>query len=305
LQLFVEVMQRGSFASAARELGLVTSSVSRAISSLEEELDVRLFQRTARGLKPTEAAIKYHQRVSPVVETLELAGTELRDNNEQPAGVLRITAPTTFGQIAVVPLLKRFTDRYNRLDIRLELSDQVMNLVDDNIDVAIRLGPAEDHRFVTRKIHRIVLRACATPRYLSTAGRPESPEAIRNHNCLLFPFPGFSTGWRFNRPGEEPTEVPVRGNCSISNALALKQCTLMDMGIALLPDWVIARDIQHGRLVDLFPDYEISVTERPLYAHLLYPSCKYVPVKVLVFVNYMLEQFQVCPPWQMDGPARL
>lgn len=289
LKFFAAVMERGSFAAVARDLNIATSSVSRAVSSLEQELGVRLFQRSAKGLVPTEAGLLYHEHISPALESLHHAQTMVADHNEQPRGTLRVTAPMTFGQIIIVPLLRSFIRQYADLKIDLELTDRVIDLVEEKIDIAIRLGPAPDHPYTAREICPIKLLVCATPAYLEHQGRPAQPQDISRHNCLLFPFPGFNSCWRFATEKQDTIQVAVQGNCVISNALALKECVMDDMGLALLPEWVVAGDLITGKLINLFPDYQVTATDEPVSAWLMYPASSYVPLKILLFANHILN----------------
>ncbi|GAB4473801.1 MAG: LysR family transcriptional regulator [Elainellaceae cyanobacterium] len=290
LQLFVDVVKQGSFAAVARERNLDPSSVSRAIAGLEAELGIRLLQRTTRQLSPTEAGMAYFQRIEPLVEEMQQAIDMAADMAGQPKGTLRITASVSFGLKCVVPLLPDFRSKYPDLTIDLLLTDTNVDLFTERIDLAIRLGLLADSTLIAQRLMQTRYFVCASPQYLNQWGHPTNPADIEQHNCLLFPLAGFRSRWRFKHRDQEETEVCVQGYTIISNAIALQHCAIAGMGLALLPNWLIADDLQDGRLINVFPSYEVTATEFDTAAWLVYPSRSYVPLKVLVFIDF-LKQF--------------
>lgn len=296
LRIFVEVMRRKSFAAVARDRGVAASSISRVIATLEEELDLRLFQRNTRRLEPSESALMYFERIEPVLEELEHAHELASQTREQPKGTLRISAPVSFGQLSLVPLLPELMRRYPDLSIELLLEDRVVDLLAERIDVAIRLGPLPDSNYVANRLCAMDLLVCASPDYLREQGTPQTPEAVAAHDCLTFPLPGYNACWRFRDTSGHVTEVAVRGRCTISNALALQQCAVAGMGLTLLPRWSVAQAIRDNTLIHLFADYNIAATDFDTSAWLLYPSRHYLPLKVRVFVDFLKQTFRDHPP---------
>lgn len=292
LEIFVQVMQRGSFAAVARDRQVDPSSISRAIAGLEAELGIRLFQRSTRRLVPTEAGNTYFEKVAAILEELERAGQIAADISDRPRGTLRVTAPVTFGQIAIVPLLPELAAMYPDLAIELLLTDVNVDLLAERIDVALRLGPLSDSSFVAVHLCPMVSLVCATPKYLKREGWPRSPQELRSHNCLRFPMAGWVSQWHFRSGDGAIDTVPVTGQCTISNALALKQCALADMGVTLLPDWIVAEELKAGTLLNLFPSFEITATAFDTSAWLLYPSRRYLPLKVKTFVDFMRQKWR-------------
>ncbi|MBV8689096.1 MAG: LysR family transcriptional regulator, partial [Candidatus Eremiobacteraeota bacterium] len=279
--------------------GADPSSISRSIAALEDELKVRLFQRNTRRLTPTEAGTVYFDRVEPLVDELDRAHLAAAEAGETPVGTLRITAPVSFAQLNIVPLLPEFSRRYPELAFDLLLTDTVLDLVAERIDVAIRLGPLADTGLIAQRLTPMIGRVCATPGYLAARGRPASPEDLQDHNCLLLDhLPGFDSKWRFVKDGRR-FEVPVRGTIRSSNALALKQCALAGMGVILQALWVVGRELKEGVLIDVFPGYSVTAANFPSpAAWALYPSRTYVPLKVRVFLNYLKAQFHDESPWE-------
>lgn len=287
LAIFIQVVRRGSFAAVARDRDTDASSISRAIAALEKELGIRLFQRTTRKLVLTEAGTAYFERVVPLIEGLEAAHSEAADLSDTARGLLRVTASVSFGQKVLVPLLPEFTRRYAELSVELVLTDSVLDLLAERIDCAIRLGTLPDSSLVAQQLLKVIYRVCASPAYLEQHGRPHSPRELANHACLRLPFQGFRTRWIFREAHADMLEIPVDGRVVISNALALEQCAVAGMGVALLPHWIVDEQIRSGSLIDLFPDYQVTATDFNTAAWLVYPSRAYIPHKVRVLGDFL------------------
>lgn len=287
LQLFVEVMRQGSFAAVARERNLDPSSVSRAIASLEAELGIRLFQRTTRQLSPTEAGTTYFERVEPLVEEMQQAIDVAADVSGHPKGKLRITASVSFGLKCIVPLLPNFDALYPDLTVDLLLTDAVVDLLAERIDLAVRLGLLADSTLIAQQLMRTHYLVCASPDYLKRSGQLEKPMEVEQHNCLLFPLAGFRSRWIFKDQRGELSKISVYGRTLISSAIALQKCAIAGMGLALLPHWLVDKDLRAGTLVNVFPDYEVTATDFSTAAWLVYPTRAYVPLKVRVFIDFL------------------
>lgn len=289
LQIFVDVVKQGSFAAVARDRNIDPSSVSRAIAGLEEELGIRLFQRTTRQLSPTEAGMSYFQRIEPLVEEMQQAIDVASDMSGQPKGILRITASVSFGLKCIVPLLPDFRLLYPDLTVDLLLADAIVDLFTERIDLAIRLGLLADSTSIAQRLMQTHYFVCASPDYLQQKGHPKIPSDIESHNCLLFPLSGFRSKWKFRNIDREESEVFVQGQTIISNAIALQQCAVAGMGLTLLPNWLIEDDIRDGKLVNVFPSYEVTARDFSSAAWLVYPSRAYVPLKVRVFIDFLKQ----------------
>jgi DNA-binding transcriptional LysR family regulator len=304
LRTFVEVMRRGSFAAVARERNVDPSSVSRTIAGLEEQLGVRLFNRTTRHLSPTEAALVYFERVEPMIDELERAALVAGDSGDALRGTLRITAPVTFAQMNVVPLLPDFARRYPGVNFDLVLVDKFLDLVEDRIDIAVRLGRLAESSLVAHRLCDMVYVVCASPEYLRSRGRPSVPEDLAHHECLRYPVQGYGARWRFRQGDGDVFEVPVRGRVLATNGVALRQCAVAGMGILMLPRWNVAQELRSGALVDLFPEFRATASEFDVAAWMLYPSRSYLPLKVRAFADYLKEKFRDGPPAERALPPR-
>lgn len=289
LSLFIEVVQQGSFAAAARDRDLDPSSVSRAIAALEGELNVRLFQRNTRVMTLTEAGEHFFNRLEPLVDDISRIREELVSLRADPVGTLRLSASVAFGQIVIVPLLSRFQALFPKLKLELILTDTNLDLVADRIDLAIRLAPSYRADVIGSKLFATRYRVVASPAYLDREGAPDHPSQLSSRACLLFALPDFRSRWIF-RDGDATFEVPVQGNIVASSALALRQAALDGVGPALLADWLIEGELTRGELIDLFPTSEVTATSFDTAAWLLYPSRTFMPLKVRATIDFLRDQ---------------
>lgn len=197
ISLFIDVVRFGSYAAVSHSRDLDPSMISRSISALEEELGTKLFFRTTRKLSPTDAGMQFFSAVEPLLEELERAKNLLIDKHDKPSGTIRVTVPVSFGLLFLVPLIAKFQGKYPDVFIDLMITDSVLNLVDERIDVAIRFGHLEDSSFVGIKLAPLNYVVCASPSYLRKYGHPKLPKDLLEHNCLSFLIPGFAGGWYF------------------------------------------------------------------------------------------------------------
>jgi len=298
ISIFVEVMHKGSFAAVARDRDVAPSTISRAIATLEDELGIRLLNRTTRRIMPTEAGQVYFRQVEAIIDELEHAKSITEDLGKNPAGELRLTASMTFGNINIVPLLPEFMASYPRLKVYLNLSDTVIDLIDERIDVAIRLGKLQETGLVATRLTQLDYVIVASPDYIQAHGKPVHPIDIQSHQCILFPMPGFNNDWLFRDTSGAITSVKPSGRLQLTNALALKQSALDNMGITMVSKWSVWEELQQGTLVQLYKEYDTAVVDFDNAVWLVYPSRKYLPLKVRVFIDYMKTKFQTRLPWE-------
>jgi DNA-binding transcriptional LysR family regulator len=287
LGLFIRIAARGSFAAVARDEGLDPSSVSRTIAQLETHLGVRLFQRSTRRLSLSVQGAAFLERISPLVQALSEAEEEARSLSSAPAGTVRISASVAFAQAWLAPRLAGLCAAYPRLGLDLRLDDMNVDLVAERIDIAIRLAPAVHADLIGVKLIDTRYRVCASPHYLGRAPRLHTPADLGAHRCLRFNLPDFRDRWLFRTPAGAVTAVAVGGDVLVSNALALKACSMAAMGPALLPDWLVDADIASGTLIDCFPDFEVAATRFETAAWLLYPSRSFLPAKTRAVLDYL------------------
>jgi DNA-binding transcriptional LysR family regulator len=288
LRIFTAVARRGSFSPVARELGLDPSSVSRSVAGIEAELGVRLFQRSTRRMTLTEAGLLFLDRVEDMIELADSAREEVQAIGRGPVGTLRLATSVAFGQMCIVPALQGFRERFPALKLELILSDDNVDLINNRIDLAIRLAPMVDVNVIAARLLDTHYKVVCTPEYRAGSPSPlKLPEDLMHHNCLRFSFPDYRDRWLFKAGDGRVSEVPVDGDLLVSNALVLRGCALAGMGPTLLPDWLIGADVEQGRLVDCFPRHKVAATSFETAAWLLYPSRNFLPNKVRVTIDYL------------------
>jgi DNA-binding transcriptional LysR family regulator len=210
-----------------------------------------------------------------------------------PRGVLRVTTSVSFGERCLVPLLPKFIARYPGLTLDIALIEALVDLVIERIDVAIRLGPLADSSLVATRLFRTTYRVCASPDYLARHPPIQRPADVQGHNCLLFPFWGLHGRWLFKDRDGETTEVAVSGNVAISSGIALEQCALAGMGVAILPDWLVAGSLRSGTLEMVLGDHQATATTTfDTAGRLVYPSREKMPRKVRLFSEFMKREFR-------------
>ena len=286
IETFLAVAHHGSFAAAARASNIDPSLVSRAVASLEDELGVRLFQRTTRRMTLTEAGEIYRERVAPLVDELGRAGDDARASGAGPGGTLRLSASVAFAHARLLPELAGFRERYPSIALELVLSDERLDLVAARVDLAVRLGATVEEGLVATRLIDTRYRVVASPAWLDRHGPLATPTELGGHEALLFTLPQFRDEWCFRDPDGAATHVAVRGGIAMSNALALHEGVRAGLGPALLADWLVGDDIASGRCVDLFPDHEVAARGFDTAAWLVYPSTRFVPGKVRVAIDF-------------------
>ncbi|MGD9784679.1 MAG: LysR family transcriptional regulator [Hyphomicrobiaceae bacterium] len=297
LEIFSRVARTANMSAAGREMGLSPAVVSKRISLLEERLGARLFQRTTRHLTLTETGEGYFKRVVDILSLIEEAEDFVNRRNTRPRGVLKVTAPTAFSRLHIAPYLPDFLSRYPDVELELHLTDNIVDIIRDGFDVAIRIGELRDSSLVARKLapdHRVM---CATPTYLDTAGRPKSLAELDSHNCLLA---GAQDMWRLEGP-EGTSQIRVKGNLRSNSADLVRQGLLDGMGIALRSTWDVGQELRSGALEVVMPQYR-GVSAVAIFA--VYPCREFMPSKVTVFIEFLAELYGRAGYWDHTATAQ-
>lgn len=287
LSMFVTVARTGGFAAAAAVLDIGPSTVTRAIARLEESLGARLFHRTTRSVTLTEAGQQFLAQVEPSLESLDAAAESVRPGSAALSGTLRISASTSFGQRVLAPVLSLFCKEHEGLTVDLVLSDSLIDVVGERIDVAIRHGVLRDSSLVAQKLMPVSYRLVASPEYLAINNPIRSPRDIVEHTCLTYPYEAFRCAWRFEKAQATQT-IPLAAKLTVSNALALNECAKSGLGLALLADWVVDQEIARGDLAAVLPEWTVSgggVDEHPAL-WVVTPSRAYTPEKARSFIQF-------------------
>lgn len=300
IALFVQVVRSGSFAEAARRLGVPPNTVSRRVQHLEEQLGTRLLQRSTRKLTLTSAGQTFHERCADAVDGLTEAGQALATGSQEPSGLVRVAAPADFFDFFPMEWIVDFFGKHPRVRLDFVLSDAKADLIVDRIDVAFRGGPLQDSTYVGRQ----VLSAgndgvVASPAYLAARGVPNTLQDLANHDCVSFSHASGYATWRLTGPDGIDEEVQVAARFSGNTAQALRKATVAGLGIALLPHAIVRQDLQAGLLVPVLPQYQ-----RTGYGlHVLYPSRRHLPLAVSAFIDLVTERLNAMHGGGSDARA--
>lgn len=293
LKVVLLVQTQGSLAGAARVLGVDPSSVSRTVATVEADLGIRLFQRTTRRLSATEEGETYLRRLAPLLNEMEAAKEEAQQKRFRPSGLLRVTASVSFAHEVIMPLLPTFQKLYPDIAIDLQGTDTPLDLLANEVDLAIRLTPEPKGDLVATRLVDVRYKAVASPEFIAANNIGAEPAALADLNCVRFALPTFGSDWLYRRRGsDEIQSVTVAGNFKGSNALSLREAARMGIGVSVLSDWLITDDLSQGRLVELYPNYDFSLAAFGVSAWALYPSRSYLARKVRVMLDFLRQELR-------------
>jgi DNA-binding transcriptional LysR family regulator len=287
LKAFCLVAASGGFSPAARQLGVATSSVTRLVDALEARLGAVLLNRSTRSVTLTDTGRSYYEEARRVLEQLDAADDAVAGQGGDVKGVLRVAAPVSFATLHIAPILPELRARYPRLVLDLRLSDEAARLVDESIDVAIRIGRIEpDSTLVARRLgsHRRLL--CASPAYLASRGMPILPPDLAHHDCLQL---AERRVWRMRRlEGDgEADEISIDAVLQANSAELLRQAALAGLGVAMLAHWLVRDDVAAGRLVPVLPAWEANPGPMDVALHALYQTNRRGSHKIRAFVDLL------------------
>ncbi|MBS7664233.1 LysR family transcriptional regulator [Pseudomonas lalucatii] len=287
MELFCLAAELGSFTAAAQAAGVTPAAVSRSVARLEERLGVRLFTRTTRRVSLTGAGDDYFQQCRQALAQLGEAERLVSGRQSEPAGLLRISLPTTYGHYRVLPLLPAFRARYPLVRVEVELSNRNVDFTSEAFDLAIRARAQADSSLIARPLEDAPLVVVATPDYLRQAGTPRSPAELDGHQCIQFRLPssGRPVPWLFREQGRE-VELTTQGDyCCAQDILACATLARSGAGLAQLMRFIVEEDLSAGRLLQVLQDH--GGCSRPF--SLIYPSGRHLPLRVRVFIDFLLQ----------------
>ena len=291
---FVRVVDSKGFSAAAEGLGLTPSAVSKLVTRLETRLGVRLLQRTTRALHLTEEGEVFYAAAQRIVGEIETLEDQITGHSGTPQGLLRVTTSLAFASHQLAPVLSEFLARHPLVQLDLLPTDRVIDMVEEGVDIAIRIGRLADTSFMARKIGEDKRLICAAPSYLARHGTPRRPEELARHNCIVSRERAYLNRWPFKIDGQV-SEIEVGGRVAISEGEMQMQLALQGIGIARLTRLTLARAIRDGALVPLLDDFS---ADEPVAIHAVYPHRRHLAAKVPAFVNFLIEKFTP-PPWEI------
>lgn len=295
---FTKVVESGSFARAAERLGVSVSSVSRQVADLEAHLDARLLNRTTRRLSLTEAGRAFHERCVQLLADLEEAELSAGAGTVAPRGTLRVSCGVSFGERHVAPAMAAFMARYPEMRVDMELSDRIVDIVDEGFDAAVRIGDVGGQNLVARRIGTTRLVCCASPAYLARHGEPRVPEDLARHACLLYQYAPQRDTWTFADRAGASRQVRVNGPVHANNGGFLAALAVEGIGIVCEPDFILGGDVRAGRLVPLLRGFAPATGG----IHVVYASRRHLSAKVRAFADFLATRF-VHPEWVLDDVA--
>ncbi len=282
LGAFIAVVEAGGFSAAARRTGESQPAVSKAIAALEKRLGVALFNRSTRSVTLTDQGQRYYERTKPLVDEMDDADGELTSSTQNVSGLIRIAASATFGRLHVLPLIPDLLSLNPGLRVDLVLSDLFRDMVEDRIDLAIRVGPVEESEAVVRRVASTPLVCVGSRRYFEKHGIPKTPAELIDHNCLLYGGLTELAKWSFIGP-EGRFSVPVRGNLSSNSVETIRTAVVAGVGIGLFAKVSLADELSHPDIITIFDEFVRDVRD----ISLVWPTRRFIPARVRRVTDFL------------------
>ena len=280
------VVETGSISEASRIFDVQPSSISRQLAVLEQELGVRLLNKTTRNTGLTEAGQKYYEYSQRIVSEFDEAKKAVNDLQEKPKGKLKISMTVGFGESVVLPLIPKFMALYPDIDIKLELTERIVDLVEENIDVAIRSGRLADSSMIAKRLAYNNFLLCGSPQYLANKGTPQSPEELIGHQCIRYSYSRWKDWYLM---AEQRTKLTISNTISVNSVNGQKQLVLNGAGLTLMPLWAVREELADGSLIHVMADYTLSPYEELSSTYAIYLKRDMVSVKTRVFLDFLVD----------------
>lgn len=293
IRTFVAVVKNGSLTSAADKLNIAKSAISRRLADLEDRLGVQLLNRTTRRIYLTESGQQYYQHCLHILTDLEEADLSISDEQAQLKGTIRIAAPLSFGIKHLSPVMNNFLKEHKYLNLDLDLNDSMVNLLEEGVDLAIRIGQLADSSHKARYLAPVKKIICASPEYLKQYGTPIKAKDLNHHVCLSYSNVSDAQLWQFIEPDGSHVTIHAAHRMRANNGDVLLNAAIDGLGIVFMPSFIGYEAIKQGLLIPILCDYQLG--EVAVYA--VYPDQRYLPRRVRLFIDYLTEQFGDSPYW--------
>jgi len=288
MNLYCRIIETGQLSTAADQLNLSKGAVSKQLAKLETHLGGRLLNRTTRRLTPTEAGIAFYERAKLILESVEEAECEVTGLTAEPRGTLKINAPMSFGAFYLGSLLAEYQATYPQVDIDISLHDRQIDMVDEGYDLVLRIAALEDSSLIARKLAPCNIVICASTTYLEKHGKPDTPDDLKNHQCLLYTYNDSAKFWTLKNTAGVSKNFTVNGPLLANNGNLICDAMLNGMGIAILPTFIAGKAIREGKAKRILKEWK----QQPTDISLLYPSSKHLSAKVRAFIDMAVEHFK-------------
>lgn len=289
MNMFIRVVETGSFSAVAKEMNSTQPTISKNIAELESWLGAKLLNRSTRSLRLTETGTDYYERCVAILQDVEEAEQVVGQLQTQPKGLIRISTVVAFGRLHVVPRLASFFTQYPDIKVDVRLNDRVIDLVEEGVDVAFRMGELADSSLIAKKLCNSPAVTVAAPNYLKKYGIPSHPRDLRDHNYLVYSDGGRRAEVQFKEQGE-PFFVRTEGNFKTNNSEAMRTALMTGLGISRAPRWLVGDAIATGELVTVLDSFQPD----PLDIYAVYPPGRHLPSRVRTFIDFFAEEFKSC-----------
>ncbi len=293
METFIKVVDMGHFSAAAHKLHVSKAAVSKYIYALEEHLGTQLINRTTRRLSLTQEGEAYLTRCRAILEDIQEVEASIGSMQTEPKGVLRINGPMSFGHLHLASAVADFLERYPEIRIEFELTDRLVDVVDEGWDVVIRIGQLHDSTLLARKLAPSLLVLCGTPAYFERYGQPKHPADLKEHLCLGYSYTAMGNSWSFTNGDGQEERMTFVPRLRVNNGDVIRKVVLQSLGIALSPTFIVGQDLQAGTLQAVLTDWQLPTGA--IYA--VYPQNRRLSAKVRVFIDFLTDRFGAHPYW--------
>lgn len=291
---FARAVETGSFSAAGRDLGLGQPSVSRYVAALEDQLQTRLLHRSTRKLSLTPEGQRYYADVRRILDAVDDSESSFRDNVD-PSGLLRVACPTALAHVFVLPHVPAFLERYPRLTLDLQINDRYVNLVDEGIELAVRIGHLEDSALRARRIGMFERVCVASKDYIAKRGVPNTPDDLREHDCVVYTLLLSGATWRFR-----DVDVPISGRLRVNSPEAARTAVTAGLGVGHGPEWLFEDGLRSGKLQLLLTGHAPPLVP----VQIVYVANRLLPKRAIVFIDFIADVFSRIPAFNTDSGLR-
>lgn len=289
MKTIVAVVETGSFTAASERLGISKALASKYVGEVEARLGVRLFNRSTRRLALTEEGQRYYDQALPLLEGFSALVDQVTGEQTAPRGLLRVSVPVTFGEMKLSPLIPKFLALNPEMQIDLQMSDRMIDMLEEGIDVVIRIGGVDDSSLVAKSIATLPLVLCASPAYLDEFGRPTTASEVVHHNCIIDSNFRIGKHWPMVSPEGQTSSIEVSSRVAANSPRAVKEIAIANGGIGMIPRFIVEGELRQGTLEEVLPGY--TTLEFGLFA--IYPHRRYLSKKVRSFIDFLVTEFSI------------